>query len=81
MSRSLKNDHCSILGVHGELTIQKGINSIKAGTVYQHTFLREHDNLGLVNATFNSPCVDANGEFAAWVHRSLAMCGCRSCVE
>ncbi|MGA9667728.1 MAG: TonB-dependent receptor [Terracidiphilus sp.] len=48
-------------GVHGELTIQKGINSIKAGTVYQHTFLREHDNLGLINATFNSPCVDANG--------------------
>ena len=48
-------------GVHAELTIQKGINSIKAGTVYQHTFLREHDNLGVVNATFNSPCVDANG--------------------
>ena len=48
-------------GAHAELTIQKGINSIKAGTVYQHTFLREHDNLGMVNATFNSPCVDANG--------------------
>ena len=41
--------------------MQKGINSIKAGTVYQHTFLREHDNLDVVNATFNSPCVDANG--------------------
>ncbi len=48
-------------GVHAELTIQRGINSIKAGTVYEHTFLREHDNLGVVNATFNSPCVDANG--------------------
>jgi hypothetical protein len=48
-------------GVHGEVTIQKGVNSIKAGAVYQHTFLREHDNLGLVNATFNSPCVDADG--------------------
>jgi hypothetical protein len=48
-------------GVHAELTIQKGINSIKAGTIYQHTFLREHDDLGLVNATFNSPCVDGNG--------------------
>ena len=48
-------------GVHAELTIQKGINNIKAGAVYQQTFLREHDNLGLVNATFNSPCVDANG--------------------
>jgi TonB dependent receptor len=29
--------------------------------VYQHTFLREHDNLDIVNPTFNSPCVDANG--------------------
>jgi hypothetical protein len=48
-------------GVHAELTLQKGINSIKAGTVYQQTFLREHDNLGIVNATFNSPCVDADG--------------------
>jgi hypothetical protein len=48
-------------GVHAELTVQKGVNSIKAGTVYQHTFLREHDNLGLINSTFNSPCVDANG--------------------
>jgi len=54
--RSLQN-----VGVHAELTMQKGINSIKAGTVYQHTFLREHDNLDVVNATFNSPCVDANG--------------------
>jgi len=48
-------------GIHAELTLQKGINSIKAGTLYQQTFLREHDNLGLVNATFNSPCVDAGG--------------------
>ncbi len=54
--RSLQN-----AGVHAELTVQEGVNSIKAGAVYQHTFLREHDNLEVVNATFNSPCVDANG--------------------
>jgi hypothetical protein len=48
-------------GAHAELTIQKGINNIKAGAVYEHTFLDEHDNLGVVNATFNSPCVDADG--------------------
>jgi hypothetical protein len=55
-SRSLLN-----AGVHADYSIQKGINNIKAGAVYQQTFLREHDNLGLVNPTFNSPCVDANG--------------------
>jgi Carboxypeptidase regulatory-like domain len=48
-------------GAHAELTLHKGINDIKAGAVYQQTFLREHDNVGLVNSTFNSPCVDADG--------------------
>jgi hypothetical protein len=44
-------------GAHAEFTIQKGINNIKAGTVYEHTLLREHDNIGLADATFNAPCV------------------------
>ena len=59
-------------GVHGELTIQKGINSIKAGTVYQllRSGCQRHDNIGLINATFNSPCVDASGKSSARVHRS-----------
>ena len=48
-------------GAHLDLTLHKGINDIKAGALYEHTFLREHDNLGLVNATFNSPCVNVNG--------------------
>ena len=29
--------------------------------MYQQTFLRENDNVGIVSSTFNSPCVDANG--------------------
>jgi hypothetical protein len=48
-------------GVHSDITLQKGNNNIKAGVVYEHTFLREHDNVGVINPTFNSPCVDANG--------------------
>jgi hypothetical protein len=55
-TRSLLN-----AGAHADLTIQKGNNSIKAGVVYQHTFLREYDHLGLVFSTFNSPCLDASG--------------------
>jgi hypothetical protein len=43
--------------MHAELTVQKGINSIKAGAMYEQTFLREHDNLGIVDSTFNAPCV------------------------
>jgi hypothetical protein len=39
----------------------KGVNNIKVGALYTQTFLRERDQLGLVDATFNSPCVDVNG--------------------
>jgi hypothetical protein len=48
-------------GVRSDLSYVKGINNIKVGAVYQQTFLREHDNLGVVNSTFNSPCVDDTG--------------------
>ena len=48
-------------GLRTDVSYQKGINNIKAGAVYQQTFLRENDSLGVVEATYNSPCVDANG--------------------
>jgi hypothetical protein len=48
-------------GVHSDYTYNVGKHNIKAGVVYQQTFLREHDSLGVVDATYNSPCVDANG--------------------
>jgi hypothetical protein len=46
---------------HSDFDYSKGIHTIKAGVVYQQTFLREHDKLGVVNPTYNSPCVDVNG--------------------
>ena len=54
--RSLTN-----AGLHSDFNYVKAVNNIKAGVFYSQTFLREQDNLGLVNSTFNSPCVDANG--------------------
>jgi len=48
-------------GVHTDLSYVKGHNTIKMGAVYSHTFLREHDQLGIVDSTFNAPCVDATG--------------------
>jgi hypothetical protein len=48
-------------GVHSDYTYVKGHHNIKAGAVYEQTFLREHDNLGVVGPTYNSPCVDASG--------------------
>ncbi len=54
--RSLTN-----AGLHSDFSYVKGVNNIKIGAVYQHTFLRENDSLGLINSAFNSPCVDTSG--------------------
>ena len=48
-------------GLRADFSYQKGINNIKVGGVYQQTFLRENDSLGIISATLNSPCVDADG--------------------
>ncbi|MGC9223690.1 MAG: carboxypeptidase regulatory-like domain-containing protein [Terracidiphilus sp.] len=45
--------------IHADYTFAKGIHDIKAGVQYGQTFLREHDQLGIVENTYNSPCVDA----------------------
>jgi len=47
--------------VHGDYSYVKGVHNLKAGFQYGHTFLREHDSLGIVDNTYNSPCVDSNG--------------------
>jgi hypothetical protein len=54
--RSLMNT-----GARADITYAKGINSVKAGVSYMQTFLDENDQIGIVNPTANSPCVDANG--------------------
>jgi hypothetical protein len=50
-------------GLRTDFSYEKGINNIKAGAVYQQTFLRENDSLGIVDPTysFSAPCTDANG--------------------
>jgi hypothetical protein len=47
-------------GIHSDYSYVKGVNNIKAGFQYEQTFLREHDGLGIVDNTYNSPCVDIN---------------------
>ncbi|MGA3031776.1 MAG: TonB-dependent receptor [Terracidiphilus sp.] len=47
--------------VHGDYSYDKGVNNIKAGFQYGQTFLREHDGIGIVESTYNAPCVDVQG--------------------
>jgi len=47
--------------VHADVSYAKGRQNLKAGAQYGQTFLRENDTLGIVDATYDAPCVDANG--------------------
>ncbi|MGB6132219.1 MAG: TonB-dependent receptor [Acidobacteriaceae bacterium] len=46
---------------HADYSYVKGINNIDIGAQYGQTFLRESDTLGIVDNTYNSPCVDTYG--------------------
>ncbi|HUJ80330.1 MAG TPA: TonB-dependent receptor [Candidatus Acidoferrales bacterium] len=55
-SRRLTN-----VGAHSALSYVRGIHNIKAGVLYEQTFLTEGDNLGIVDPTFNAVCLNADG--------------------
>lgn len=55
-SRSLLN-----AGAHANISYVHGMHTMKFGAEYDSTFLREHDDLGIVYPLLNAPCVDANG--------------------
>ena len=47
-------------GLHSDVSYVKGIHNIKAGVLFQHTFLTEDFRFGLTDPTVNSPCLDGN---------------------
>ncbi|MGB6743927.1 MAG: TonB-dependent receptor [Terracidiphilus sp.] len=55
-TRSLLNT-----AVHADFSYDRGINNIKIGAQYGQTILRESDSLGIVESTYDAPCVDASG--------------------
>ncbi|MGA8939175.1 MAG: TonB-dependent receptor [Acidobacteriaceae bacterium] len=48
-------------GVHADVSYVKGINNAKLGGMYEQTFLRENDNVGVVDPTVDPPCIDVSG--------------------
>jgi hypothetical protein len=44
-------------GIRSDISYVKGINNIKAGVTYEQTFLNEYDTLGIVDPTYNAPCI------------------------
>ena len=56
-------------GVRAELSYVKGVHNVKAGVVFQHTFLTEDDSFGVVDPTANAPCL--NGDGSAYTNPGL----------
>jgi hypothetical protein len=54
-------------GLRSDLSYVKGINQIKAGVVYQQTFLNENDALGIVDPTYNAPCITFSNDQQQYV--------------
>ena len=50
------------LGFRSDISYVKGHHNIKGGITFQHTFLTEKDNLGIVDSTFIPSLTDENGD-------------------
>jgi hypothetical protein len=44
-------------GLRTDLSYVKGIHQLKAGAQYEQTFLNEDDTIGIVDPTYNAPCI------------------------
>jgi hypothetical protein len=54
-------------GLRSDISYVKGINNVKAGVAYEQTFLNEDDALGIVDPTYNAPCVTFSNDLQQWV--------------
>jgi hypothetical protein len=54
-------------GLRSDISYVKGIHNIKAGATYEQTFLDEHDNLGIVDPTYNAPCITFSNDQGRYV--------------
>lgn len=48
-------------GLRANISYAKGIHNVKAGALYQQTFLNEDDTLGIVNPIYNAVCLNPDG--------------------
>jgi hypothetical protein len=48
-------------GIRSDVSYSKGIHNLKVGTTYQHTFLDEENQFGIVDPTLNAVCFNADG--------------------
>jgi hypothetical protein len=54
-------------GLRSDISYVKGVNNIKAGVTYTQTFLNENDTLGIVDPTYNAPCITFSNDQQQYV--------------
>jgi hypothetical protein len=54
-------------GIRSDLSYVKGVNNVKAGVTYEQTFLNENDSLGIVDPTYNAPCITFSADQQQYV--------------
>jgi Carboxypeptidase regulatory-like domain/TonB-dependent Receptor Plug Domain len=54
-------------GIRSDLSYVKGVNNFKAGVTYEQTFLNENDTLGIVDPTYNAPCITFSNDQQQYV--------------
>jgi len=54
-------------GIRSDVSYVKGVNNIKAGVTYEQTFLNENDNIGVVDPTYNAPCITFSNDQQQYV--------------
>ncbi len=62
-------------GLRTDLSYVKGIHQVKAGATYEQTFLNEDDTIGIVDPTFNAPCITAVATSAVNIYPYVAAPG------
>jgi hypothetical protein len=55
-----QNRRLTNMGARTSISYVSGINNIKIGAQYEHTFITEKDTFGLVDPTGNAPCLNSN---------------------
>ena len=62
-------------GLRSDLSYVNGIHQIKAGVTYEQTFLNEDDTLGIVDPTYNAPCITTVSTSAVNIYPCVAAPG------
>jgi hypothetical protein len=55
------------VGIRSDISYVKKVHNVKAGITYDQTFLNENDRIGIVDPTYNAPCLAFSADQGIYV--------------